>query len=85
MRGLAGSRESAGRIDEARRSFERDLAINERMYPNGNAQLALNLGNLADLLIQLGEQAQATALRQRQRAVLVAIGASSGQVQAVDA
>lgn len=85
MRGLASSRTTAGRTDEARRLFERDLAINERMYPNGNAQLALSLGNLAGLLTQLGDVAQAVALRQRQRDVLVAIGASSGQLQTVDA
>jgi hypothetical protein len=85
LRGHAGSRKTDGRIDEARRLFERDLALNERMYPRGHAQLALSLENLAGLLASLGESAQAAVLRQRQRDVLVAIGASAGQVQAVDA
>jgi hypothetical protein len=85
MRGLAASRKADGRIDDARRLFERDLALNERMHRHGHAQLALSLGNLAGHLAQLGEVAPAAALRQCQRDVLVAIGASAGQLQAVDA
>ncbi len=83
LRGAASRRES-DRSDEARRLFERDVALNEKIAPAGSAQLALSLENLASLVERLGESAQALALRRRQRDTLVAIGASRDQVKTVD-
>lgn len=83
LRGLA-SRRTGDRIDEARRLFERDLALQDKIAP-GSAQLALSLDNLAALLEQLGERGPALGLRRRQRDALVAAGASRDQLDAVDA
>jgi hypothetical protein len=83
LRGLA-SRRSDGHVDEARRLFERDLALHEKISPGGSPQLALSLENLASLLEQLGERSQALALRRRQRDALVATGASRDQLDAVE-
>jgi hypothetical protein len=84
LRGLAGSRRGAGALDEARRLFERDLALNEKIAPGGSPQLALSLQNLAALLERRGERAQALALRRRQRDTLVATAASHDLLAAVD-
>ncbi len=84
LRGLA-SRRVGDRIDEARRLFERDLALQDKIAPGGSPQLALSLDNLAGLVEQLGERAPALGLRRRQRDVLVATGASRDQLDAVDA
>lgn len=83
LRGLA-SRRVDDRIDEARRLFERDLALHEKISPGGSPQLALSLENLASLLERLGERRQALVLRRRQRNALVASGASREQLDAVD-
>jgi hypothetical protein len=74
LRGLA-SRRADDHVGEARRLFERDLALHEKISPGGSPQLALSLENLASLLEQLGEHSQALALRRRQRDALVATGA----------
>jgi len=84
LRGLA-SRRADARIDEARRLFERDRALQEKISPRGSPQLALSLENLASLLEQLDERGPALDLRRRQRDALVAIGASRDQLDAVDA
>lgn len=85
LRGLAGRRLAAGRSAEARALFERDLAINEALHPGGHPQLALSLGNLALVAERLGERERARALRERQRAVLVAAGGAPSQLGPVDA
>lgn len=75
---------SSGRLDEARVLFERDLAVNEQLYPTSDSQVALSLGNLALVLERMGAREQALQLRQRQRDVLVASGAAAGLVATVD-
>lgn len=84
LRGLGTRRMVAGRNQEARALFERDLAVNEQLFPNGHAQLAISLDNLAGVVERLGDKARALALRQRQRDVLAATGASAGQLSAID-
>lgn len=83
LRGLA-SRRADGHLDQARRLFERDLALNEKLSPGGSPQLALSLENLASLLEQLGERGKALVLRRRQREALAAVRASREQLDSVD-
>lgn len=84
LRGL-GARSLAGRqLDDARQLFERDLAIRERLHPQADPQLAVSLDNLASVLERLGDRARSLAVRQRERDVLVATGASSGQIRTVE-
>ncbi len=83
LRGLGTRRLSAGRVSDAVALFERDLALNEQLFP-GHPQLALSLDNLARAVERLGDSARALALRQRQRQVLQATGASAGQLAALD-
>jgi tetratricopeptide (TPR) repeat protein len=85
LRGLGSRRMVASRFEEARALFERDVVLNEQLYPHGHAQLAISLDNLARALDRLGDGAGALRLRERQREVLVATGASAGQVSALDA
>jgi tetratricopeptide (TPR) repeat protein len=85
LRGLGARRLAAGRLDEARVLFERDLVVTERLHPSPHAQLALSLGNLALVLERMGARAEALQLRERQRDVLVAGGAAAGLVASVEA
>jgi hypothetical protein len=85
LRGLGTRRLAAGQLDEARRLFERELAVTERLHPSPDAQLALSLGNLALVLERSGARAEALQLRERQRAVLVDGGAAAGLLAEVDA
>jgi hypothetical protein len=84
LRGLGARCLATGQVDEARRWFARDLALRERMHPRPEPQLAISLGNLAGALERLGERSQALAARRRERDVLVATGASRGQLDSVD-
>lgn len=85
LRGLAARRLAGGQLDEARRMFERDLAVTERLYPGPDDQLALSLGNLASVLERLGSLPEALQLRERQRDVLAAGGAAPALVTRVEA
>jgi hypothetical protein len=84
LRGLAARRRAAARLDDARALFARDLALNERLHP-AHPQLAISLGNLADIVEQQGDRVQALTLRERQRDVLQAAGAQPAQLDPVDA
>jgi hypothetical protein len=84
LRGLGARRLATGQLADARVLFERDLVLSERLYPSPHPQLALSLGNLAYALEQIGDHTPALQLRQRQRDTLVASGAASGLVAAVD-
>jgi tetratricopeptide (TPR) repeat protein len=85
LRGLGTRRLAAGQLDEARRLFERELAVTERLHPSPDDQLALSLGNLALVLERSGARAEALQLRERQRAVLVDGGAAADLLASVDA
>jgi hypothetical protein len=85
LRGLGARRLASGLLDEARLLFERDLAVNERLQPSPDTQIALSLGNLALVLEQIGARGEALQLRERQRDVLVASGAAAGLLSRVDA
>lgn len=85
LRGLGARRSASGRLDEARRLFERDLTVTERLYPAADAQVALALGNLASVLERLGALPEALQLRERQRDALAAGGEAPGLVTRVEA
>jgi hypothetical protein len=84
LHGLGIRRFVAGRLADARALLERDLAVTERLYPGPHAQLAFSLGNLAYADEELGDHQRALQLRQRQRDVLAATGASARQLADVD-
>lgn len=84
LRGLGARCLVTGQLAEARRWFERDVALREHMHQALDPQLAISLGNLAGALERLGERSQALAARRRERDVLVATGASRGQLDSVD-
>jgi len=85
LRGLSGRKLAADQLDEVRVLNERDLVINERVFPAGDRQVALCLENLAGVTEQLGDRAAARAYRQRQRDMLVKVGGSASQLAKVDA
>jgi len=84
LRGLGARCLATGQLAEARRWFARDVALRERMHPRSDPQLAISFGNLAGALERLGEPGEALAMRRRERDVLIATGASRGQLDAVD-
>jgi tetratricopeptide (TPR) repeat protein len=84
LRGLGTRRLVQQRLEEARALFERDLALNEHLYPGGHAQLAISFDNLALVMERIGDKEEALQLRKNQRAVLLATGASEGRVADVD-
>jgi Tfp pilus assembly protein PilF len=84
LHGLGVRHLAAGRPDDARALLERALAVTERLYPRPHAQLAFSLGSLAYADEKRGDRRRALQLRQRQRDVLVATGASRWQIADVD-
>ena len=85
LRGLGARKLVGGQLAEARVLFERDLAVNERLYPTGDPQLAISVGNLALVIERQGDRLHAHQLRRRQRDLLAAIGAPAGQLASLDA
>ncbi|HET9624797.1 MAG TPA: hypothetical protein VFP84_25695 [Kofleriaceae bacterium] len=83
LRGLGARKLAARQFEAARALFERDLVLSEKRT-SSPAQLALSLDSLAVAHEQLGQAARALDLRRRQRAALVASGASPSQLQSVD-
>jgi hypothetical protein len=84
LRGLGARRMVAGDLESARALFERDLALNEHLYPNGHAQLAISIDNLALVQERIGNAALSRSLRERERDMLLATGASSGQIAIIE-
>lgn len=85
LRGLSARKLAADQLADARVLAERDLAITERVWPTGDARVALSLENLAQITERLGDRAAARAYRERQRDMLVKIGGSASQLAKVDA
>jgi hypothetical protein len=88
LRGLAGRKladDEDDHIADARALAERDLAVTERLWPDGHAQVALSLENLAAITARLGDRAAARAYRERQRELLIKTGGSPSQLAKVDA
>lgn len=85
LRGLTGRKLAADALAEARVLAERDLVVTEQLWPDGHAQVALSLENLAAITARLGDRAAARAYRERQRDLLVKTGGSPSQLAKIDA
>ncbi len=85
LRGLGARKLLGGQHAEAHALFERDLAINDQLFPDADPQLVISVANLALAVERQGDHPRAHQLRLRQRALLVATGASPNLISTLDA